>query len=305
MGDRTVSFSTRLRSQRRRLPLLVPTFVGIVVLGAVVVGSIPGSRQHRDPNTGTRHGAEAARGGVVTSTTRPDEGLPPLLPATATSPLRVLEIGDSLGIDLGDQLQSQLDANGLARTSMAAVGDSGLSNEAYFNWPAHLAGLLATDRPQVVVIFVGANDDQGIDVDGVASAPGTLAWVFDYAERVDDLLREATGAGARVIWVGMPPMENPDLNVAIQREDVIYERETERFPGALYMSSAPVLGNASGLYLATGDVSGQQVSLRTNDGVHLTPAGAGLLAHAVIDAIAAHWHLSVAGPPPLRSVTTT
>ncbi len=240
----------------------------------------------------------------MTSTTSPDQPLPPLF-ATAASPLRVLEIGDSLGIDLGDQLQSQLDASGLARTSVAAVGDSGLSNEAYFNWPAHLANLLAADRPQVVVIFVGANDDQGIELDGVASAPGTVAWVFDYAERVDDLLREATGAGARVLWVGMPPMENPELNVAIQREDVIYERETGRFPGALYMSSVPVLGNASGLYVSNEDVSGQQVSVRTDDGVHLTPAGAGVLAQAVIGTIAVHWHIALAGPPPSGSATTT
>jgi len=165
--------------------------------------------------------------------------------------------------------------------------------------------MLAADRPQVVVIFVGANDDQGIEVDGVASAPGTVAWVFDYAERVDDLLREATGAGARVIWVGMPPMENPELNVAIQWEDVIYERETERFPGALYMSSVPVLGNASGLYVANEDVSGQQVSVRTDDGVHLTPAGAGVLAHAVIGTIAVHWHVALADPPSSGSAPMT
>jgi len=283
---------------------MVPTFVGIVVLGAVVVASTPAGRQHPDPSIDARHSAEAPRGDVVTSTTSPDQALPPLL-ATAASPLRVLEIGDSLGIDLGDQLQSQLDASGLGRTSMAAVGDSGLSNEAYFNWPAHLAGMLAADRPQVVVIFVGANDDQGIEVDGVASAPGTVAWVFDYAERVDDLLREATGAGARVIWVGMPPMENPELNVAIQWEDVIYERETERFPGALYMSSVPVLGNASGLYVANEDVSGQQVSVRTDDGVHLTPAGAGVLAHAVIGTIAVHWHVALADPPSSGSAPMT
>jgi hypothetical protein len=155
-----------------------------------------------------------------------------------------------------------------------------------------------------VVIFVGANDDQGIDVDGVASPPGTLTWIFDYAERVDDLLREATGVGARVIWVGMPPMKDPDLNGAVRREDVIYQREAGKFPGALYMSSNPVLGSSSGRYVPSGEVSGQPVSLRTADGVHLTPAGAGILAHAVIDTLVVHWHLSLSGPPPPGSATT-
>src|SRR5580704_16968506 len=124
--ERTVSVSPRLGSRRRLLPLLVPALVGVAVLGAVMVASIPGGRRHRDPGTGAPRAAEAPRGDVMASTTSPDQQLPPLLPATVASPLRVLEIGDSLGIDLGDQLQTQLDATGLARTSMAAVGDSGL-----------------------------------------------------------------------------------------------------------------------------------------------------------------------------------
>jgi hypothetical protein len=209
----------------------------------------------------------------------------------------VLEIGDSLGIDFGDQLQSQLDATGIALTTMASLGDTGLANASYYDWPAHLVTLLGTYHPQVVVVFIGANDDQGLYVAGAAAEPGTQAWAAAYAQRVDEVLREATSAGARVVWIGMPPMATFDLNAAMQREDVIFERETETFPGTLYVSSTPVLGNVSGLYETTGvDASGQQVALRTPDGVHLTPAGAALLAHTVIDAVDNRWHLSLEAP---------
>jgi hypothetical protein len=89
-------------------------------------------------------------------------------------------------------------------------------------------------------------------------------------------------------------MANPDLNTAMQLENMIYQHETETFPGTLYVSSASVLSDASGHYETDGvDASGQEVALRTPDGVHLTAAGAGLLARSVIDAVDTRWHLSL------------
>ncbi|HXQ76469.1 MAG TPA: DUF459 domain-containing protein [Acidimicrobiales bacterium] len=280
-----------------RVPLrhLVPA-VGVVVglltaAGVSVAGHPPSGGGAAAPRTAAPAGLRGA------TTTAPDPALAPLHASTA-APLRVLEIGDSLGIDLGDQLQSRLDATAMVRTTMASVGDSGLSNVAFYDWPAHLATLLATDRPQVVVVFIGANDDQGLDVDGAAVEPGTPAWDAAYARRVDEVLGESTSAGARVVWVGMPPMADPDLNAAMENEDVIDQRETGRFAGTSYVSSRSVLGNASGLYETSGvDPSGAPVALRTPDGVHLTPAGAGLLAGIVIDAVDSRFDLILGAPP--------
>lgn len=233
---------------------------------------------------------------MVTTTTTEGPAFAPLRPTTA-SPLRVLEIGDSLGIDLGDQLQSQFDATGLVTTTVAALGDTGLANLSYYDWPAQLVTLLATYHPQLVVVFLGANDDQGLYVDAEAAEPGTAAWAAAYAQRVDEVLREATDAGARVVWVGMPPMANPDLNAAMAAEDSIYQHQTDALVGTLYVASAPVLGDASGHYETSGtDTSGQPVVLRTPDGVHLTPAGAAVLAASVIEAVDRRWHLSLVPP---------
>jgi hypothetical protein len=288
-------------TRRLRLAYLVPlSGAFIVLLALVVVVSTP---KGRPPPSGALAvvGPTTVAVSDQAATTVPGRSLPPLVP-TAATPLRVLEIGDSLGIDLGDQLQTQLDATGLALTTVAALGDTGLSNTSYYDWPAHLVTLLVTDHPQVLVVFLGANDDQGLQVDGAAAAPGTAAWIAAYAQRVDAVLGEATDAGARVVWVGMPPMADSDLNAAMQLEDMIYRREVATVPGALYVPSAPVLGNGSGLYQTIGvDLSGEPVALRTPDGVHLTPAGAGLLARTVIEAVDTRWHLSLEAPsrPPI------
>ena len=289
------SLPTGGRRQRPQLMVVLLGFVTVVVVVAVVwVLRVPPRLSAGEALAGPT--SANPRRPATATTTDPDAGLPPLR-ATVASPLGVVEIGDSLGIDLGDQLRAQLDAAGTARTVVASVGDSGLSNLSYYNWPVHLATLLATDHPQLVVVFIGANDDQGLYVDGAAAAAGSPAWVTAYAARVDDVVRECASGGARVVWVGMPPMASPGLNEAVQLEDGIYQRETAAYAGTLYVPSAPVLGDTSGRFEITGvDASGQVVALRTPDGVHLTPAGAGLLAHTVIAAVDGRWHLSLGTP---------
>lgn len=291
---RSISSGARLW---RRSALTAVFGAGLIVVVVTVVSMARASPRLSGGAGLARPAMGPERDPRATTTTEAARSLPPLLP-TAASPLRVLEIGDSLGIDLGDQLRSQLDASATARTVVASLGDSGLSNVSYYDWPAHLGVLLATDHPQVVVVFIGANDDQGLTVDGSAAAPGTPAWVAAYAERVDDVVREATDAGARVVWVGMPPMADPDLNAAMELEDAIYQSQTAPFPGALYVSSTPVLGSPSGGYeTSRPGAAGQPVVLRTPDGVHLTPAGAALLAHTVIDAVEKRWDLTLGTPP--------
>lgn len=288
---------------RRRLAVAVLGAAVIVVVILVVVIATPRASPRFSGREAAARPALTTEGDDDATTTDPDRRLPPLLPST-TSPLRVLEIGDSLGIDLGDQLLSQLDASGTVRTVVASIGDSGLSNLSYYDWPAHLAILLAMDHPQVVAVFIGANDDQGLSVGGAAAAPGTAAWIAGYAGRVDEVVTEATGAGARVVWVGMPPMADPELSAAMEVEDTIFRRETENFPATLYVASAPVLSTPSGGFETTGPgTTGHPVVLRTPDGVHLTPAGAGLLARTVIDAVDERWDLSL-GTVPVSGTTT-
>lgn len=278
------------RRSRRFLPALVVAVAAI--LGAVVG---PWGSSLAPPSGAQGPARSALRVPSSTSTTLdPDRGLPPLVTPTGRAPLRVLEIGDSLGIDLGLQLQAQLDSTGIVDTTVRAEGDSGLCNTAFFDWPTHLAVDLATYHPEFVVVFIGANDDQGTYVDGTPTAPDTPAWKRAYAGRVDSILREAERAGARVVWVGMPPMEDQDLAAAMQIENAIFGREVTTYPGTVYVSSTTTLGTSQGGFRSTGtDGQGNIVTTRTSDGVHLTPAGAGLIAHAVIGALENRWQLSL------------
>jgi hypothetical protein len=290
----------RFQRQRRRRTVLLAGFVLAILIAIAIVVLLPKSNKTNNAATKSTSsdGASNSIGSTTptpkpTTTTNPDAGLPTLAQPTASDPLRVLEIGDSLGEDLGFQLNVQLPATGVATVAADAVGDTGLSNENYYDWPVHLQQDIATSHPQIVVIFLGGNDGQGFDVNGVPADFGTAAWIAAYTQRVDQMLEESNQAGARVVWVGMPPMQDPALNSEMQQIDAIFEQQTEKFHGTFYLPSAPVLAPNGQFTFQLTTSNGQTEVIRTPDGVHLTSPGAQLLSQAVIQAIDTRWHLSL------------
>ena len=79
--------------------------------------------------------------------------------------MTILDVGDSLGEDLGLGLGYTLEANPKVHVIQAAHGDSGLARPDYYDWPAHLQALLNEYHPQVVTILIGGNDAQSFDAE--------------------------------------------------------------------------------------------------------------------------------------------
>jgi hypothetical protein len=298
--DHPRSVVRRRMRRRRRMVLLFGVGLAILVAVAVVVllpkgnkGLAGANHPKTNPTSGSSSTTKTTTAPTTTTTTNPDAGLPPLPTPTAASPLRVLEIGDSLGEDLGFQMQVDLPATHVATLAMDSVGDTGLSNTGYYDWTAHLETDIQESHPQIVVIFLGANDGQGFDVNGVAQQFGSPAWISAYTARVDTMLQECNQAGARVAWVGMPPMQDASLNAEIQLIDGIFWRQTLKFHGVMYVPSATVLAPRGVFTFSLPNSTGEEVVIRTPDGVHLTSPGAELLSRYVINLINARWHLAL------------
>jgi len=213
-------------------------------------------------------------------------------PSTALpTPLTVLEIGDSLGEDLGFGLNDVLrDIDGVDLVQ-AAKGNSGLVQPQYYDWPQHLSELLTRDQPDVVVVFIGANDVQDFYVDGVLQQFGTPRWEQAYAQRVATMMREATNAGSKVLWVGMPVMKSVAFSSSMRKLNAIYAAQAALHPGVTYFSSWDLFSDDAGQYARSRVVDGKAVELRTPDGIHITfgngGRGADVLASGVVDAMRA------------------
>ena len=259
----------------------------------------PGARPRPAPSPKGRAVAPAARGAlcarVVLATVLVAVGAMvagKVVPVSTTQPAAaqglgavrgaVLEVGDSLGVDLGWGLATVLQGTGHAFVG-AAVGDTGLAEPGYYNWPAHLANDLSSYRPGLVIVFLGANDEENLYVGGRFVPFGSTAWAAAYGQRVTTLLQEVRRAGARTLWVGMPPMGNPSFSQAMSIINGVYRSQVARQgQGAAYFPSSDVLGDQGTYEAGPPGIAGSAAPWRAPDGVHITQAGADVLAGAVV-----------------------
>ncbi len=241
--------------------------------GLTVSGPRPGGQPTKPPSA-PKNGGTAP----PTPTTVPPNPKEP----TAANPLRVLIVGDSIGIDLGDALQPDLAGTGVVSAALDGRVSTGLTRPDYFNWPAELTADIKATNPQVIVIMVGANDAQ--DFLGPPDVPYTSPqWNTLYAQRVAQFMQIAGSGGATVVWVGMPPMQNPGLNAQMSDVNaVVQQQAVKAHPPVTYLSTDHTLGTASGGYTAfVTNGAGQVVNVRTPDGTHLTPGGGQVAAQQV------------------------
>src|SRR5580704_10459391 len=114
-----------------------------------------------------------------TSTTVPANNVP-----HSIGHCTVLEIGDSLGNDLGWGLARQLGHDHALRLVQADKSSSGLLTPWFYDWAQKEKVLLAQYKPQLVIITFGANDEQNLRVNGHVVAFGSAPWVTAYTDIV-------------------------------------------------------------------------------------------------------------------------
>jgi hypothetical protein len=246
--------------------------------------------------SGTTGGAGAVRGHDPTTTTLVGGGLAPIRQPSPAAPLRVLDIGDSIGEDLGAGLGDVIGASKAVSLHLAAVGDTGLSNTGYYNWPVQLTRDLAQSHPDLVVALFGGNDWQPFYVGSTPAQPGSARWISAYRARVETMMREVKAAHAHLIWVGLPIL-GPASHIpasAAPTLNTIYA-SAAKASGAIYFSSYKLFENAAGQYAQyLPNASGSLVEVRDADGVHLAPpAGNDLLANHVVALVRARFHIRI------------
>ena len=106
--------------------------------GLTVVGAAPGRPAHESRHGRPRRAAPRRR---HRRRCRPTRRSP-----TAAAPLRVLIVGDSIGIDLGDALQPDLANTGVVSAALDGRVSTGLTRPDYFNWPAELTADIKATR---------------------------------------------------------------------------------------------------------------------------------------------------------------
>lgn len=210
---------------------------------------------------------------------------PELRAPTVDDPLRVYIGGDSVVRDAGESFLRLSAGNKRLRTALHYEIATGLSRPDHFDWPTTLAGDAAALRPEVAIVMFGGNDAQGIvgpdgQVFAHVDSPG---WRAEYGRRVAAVMDSLHARDRIILWVGQPPMRDAgfDQRIAVINEVVAHEAKSRRW--VTFVDTREVLGGPDGHYVDR--LPGIDEDLRQSDGVHLSRAGADLLARHLLDRI--------------------
>lgn len=205
--------------------------------------------------------------------------LAPLPPLEPGKPRVVALTGDSMmAVGLSAELMREAAGDKNLRIVKAFRSGTGLARPEVFNWMDEYPAMLGEEKPDVVIVAIGANDGQGFVVDGKVLPYGSEDWRKVYQERIAGFLAMVGEGGARVVWVGLPPMRGHIYNEKITDLNRITYTVVSQSPRATWWNPASYVSDEAGKYREYVTLAnGQTMRIRSTDGIHLSDEGAGLL----------------------------
>lgn len=221
----------------------------------------------------------------VTTTTDP--------PVSVIGHCTILEIGDSLGNDLGWGLARELGHDHAVRLVQADRSSTGLLTPWFYDWPTKEKVLLAQYKPQLVIMTFGANDEQNLRLNGHVLAYGSAPWVAAYTDIVTKMASAATKTGAYVLWVGMPIMQPNEYRQGMVLINSVFAKVATTVPGMTFLPTWDLFANAQGQFEDAARVNDMPSLLREADGIHLSYVGENVIATYVTRNIGVVYHVQI------------
>lgn len=203
----------------------------------------------------------------------PTEPEKPATPRNAP-PVRcnIMLLGDSLMEDLGPRLHRNMRTRKGLRFILSAKYSTGLCRPDIFDWPAHMRDVMVQHKPDIVVVFIGANDGQPIRHGNTYTQTGGRKWRNAYHDKMKEIVDIAEAHGARVIWVGLPLMGGKYARLL--NETAATQNEAGGMLPVTFVDTRPTLADENGDFqVFRKNDRGKPVRLRRRDLEHLTPEG--------------------------------
>lgn len=198
--------------------------------------------------------------------------------------LRLLATGDSMIQIVDSYLKQRLGRRrGATVRSDARIG-SGVSKPAMLDWVRKAGAQSSSFKPDVTVVFLGAND--GFAIGGVPCCE--QAWVAAYAKRVEAMMRSyLRGGRSYVYWLTLPTPRRASFVRIYSRVNVAIKRAAERVGGGARVIDVARVFTPGGRFRQSISFRGRTINARQPDGVHLSTAGASVAATLVMDRLRA------------------
>jgi lysophospholipase L1-like esterase len=191
---------------------------------------------------------------------------------------RVLVTGDSMVMPLDGELARRLVRGGPVTVRRDAHVGTGISKSGLADWGELSAGQVRRDRPDAVVMWLGANEGFAM---GETECCGA-AWAAEYATRARRMMETYRRRGAaRVYWLTLPlPRDSDQARVARTVNAAIAVAAQAARAHVRVLDMARVF-TPDGRYRDAMPVDGRERIVREADGIHVNALGAGIAADAV------------------------
>jgi len=218
--------------------------------------------------------AAAAAAPLVGNVPR-NESLAPLTPIEPGRQRVVVLTGDSMmAVGFGSGLLRKAGGDRNLRFLRVFKSGTGLARPDVFNWMDEYPAMLGSEKPDVVIVAIGANDGQSFVVDNKVLLFGTEEWRKTYQSRVAEFLAMVESTGARVLWVGLPPMRSAQFNQRVAIVNRIAYTVVSQDPKASWWSTTSFVGDGSGSFREFAQMpNGTLVRMRAPDGIHFAEEG--------------------------------
>lgn len=199
---------------------------------------------------------------------------PAVEPAAKAEDARVvLVVGDFLAGGLAEGLASVFAADPGVRVVDRSNGSSGFVRDDHFDWPRQIGAILDAEKPAAAVVMMGSNDRQQMAVGGLREPLLGERWTEEYAHRLAGFAEVFRSRGVALVWIGLPSFKAGRMSLDMLAFNDL-QRSAAANGGATYVDIWDGFVDEDGAFITNGpDINGQDVRLRSGDGINFTEAG--------------------------------
>ena len=267
-------------------------FIGIVV-GAVIGISfftggdqVPGGEAQAKPALPPPTPVAASPASQTNSTVA--DSLAPRLAAAVREgrTIRIGVFGDSFGDGVWAGVYNIFRGDSRYEVRQFSERSTGFTRYRSLNLLDDARAKLDRNPVDIAIISYGANDTQGIYLDGRGHQFMTEGWQRIVTERVTAIVNLMRERGIQVYWVGLPKMRETQFDTDIRAMNAFFSSRMQAL-GVPYIETATLSTGADGQFAPylTDPRTNSRFNARTNDGVHMTIPGYILVMRPLTDRI--------------------
>jgi lysophospholipase L1-like esterase len=197
-------------------------------------------------------------------------------------PLKLLATGDSMIQYVDTSLTNRFEPGGDVDVRSDARISTGISKPFLLNWVSHARRQAAGIRPDVTVVFIGANDGFPLRVRKRRVNCCGRAWVKAYAARARAMMGSYARRGqGEVCWLNLPAPRSGNWKHVYRAVNRALRRAARSMGPEVRLIDIAKVFTPRFRFRTTMRWKGQRVVVRQPDGVHLSVAGASIAAELV------------------------